>query len=95
MLRSSFNIDPLKNAPLSAGVYPLATRAAFSSPLAGLSFTGNGQGCNTSSGSFNVYEIEFNNSNQLIRLTADFKQYCGNDADPIRGSINLDLTPAI
>jgi len=92
MRRSSFDIDPLRNTPLSVGVYENATRAAFSEPLAGLTFSGNGSGCNTSAGSFNIYEIMFDQSGELRRLVADFEQFCGSRSEPIRGSIDLDLS---
>jgi len=92
MKRSSFNADPNRNQRLEVGHYPLATRAAFSAPLAGLSFSGNGSGCNKSGGSFNIFEIAYDSSDRVVSLVADFEQTCRADGEFLKGSIQVDLS---
>lgn len=92
MKRSSFDIDPNRNLRLEVGHYPLATRSAFSAPLAGLSFSGNGSACNKSGGSFNIFEIAHDSSDRVVSLVADFKQTCRVDGEFLKGSIQVDLS---
>lgn len=61
---------------LEVKLYEEATRYPFNSATKpGLNFSGNGRGNNTSSGSFNVLEIEYNDENEIERLAVDFIQY--------------------
>jgi hypothetical protein len=62
---------------LAAGKYSIAQRDPFNSPVyAGISFQGNGAGCNVITGNFVVHEIAFGTGNQVTRLVADFQQNC-------------------
>jgi hypothetical protein len=62
--------------PLHDGLYVNATRYPFNSPTqAGLSIYGNGAGDNTSDGWFNLLDVAFDGSGNLLRLAVDFKQY--------------------
>ena len=78
---------------LTVGQYNNAARFPFNAALQnGLSFSGNGRGCNTLTGEFTIFEIEYD-GDELIKLTADFTQFCGNNATAaIRGSIRFDST---
>lgn len=79
------------NTTLAPGTYAGATRYPFQSPAEpGLSFDGNGRGCNTLTGSFNVLEAVYNSENEIQRFGADFEQYC-EGADPaLLGQIRFD-----
>lgn len=63
--------------PLTVGVYPEATRYPFNYGIgAGLSIYGDGRGCNTVRGSFEVKEIEYYVLGAIQTLAVDFTQYC-------------------
>jgi len=62
--------------PLKVGMYLNATRYPFNSPTKpGMSIYGNGRGDNTSDGWFDVLDVAFDGSGNLLRLAVDFKQY--------------------
>jgi hypothetical protein len=62
--------------PLQDGMYLNATRYPFNSPTKpGLSVYGNGAGDNTSDGWFDILDVAFDSSGNLLRLAVDFKQY--------------------
>lgn len=62
--------------PLQDGMYLNATRYPFNSPTKpGMSIYGNGRGDNTSDGWFDILDIAFDSSGNLLRLAVDFKQY--------------------
>lgn len=78
------------NAPWSTGMYPAATRYPFQSPLrAGLSFSGEGRGCNRLTGWFEIVELEIVDA-QVTRLAADFKQHCEGGAAFLFGAIRFN-----
>ena len=65
------------NVPLSVGVYENATRYPFQSPDApGLSLTGNGAGCNTVTGRFEVKQIVYGAGDTIVSFHATFVQFC-------------------
>lgn len=92
LIRPQLDIDPNRNSRLSPGVYPIATGGPSIDPLAGLDFSGNGSGCNRVAGSFTIYEIDFDTSDELTKLLASFEAFCDDDRDSIKGSIHLDFT---
>jgi hypothetical protein len=62
--------------PLQDGMYENATRYPFNSPTKpGMSIYGNGAGDNTSDGWFDILDVAFDASGNLLRLAIDFKQY--------------------
>lgn len=64
------------NATLTPGEYDNATRWPFQSANeAGLSFSGNGRGNNTLTGSFTVLASEFAQDGSVLSFAADFVQY--------------------
>jgi hypothetical protein len=64
------------NAPLVVGTYQGATRWPFQATTApGLSFSGNGRGNNTLTGSFNVHEISYGADGTVLSFAVDFVQY--------------------
>ncbi|WP_349657272.1 hypothetical protein [Xanthomonas sp. 10-10] len=56
---------------------------------AGLDFTGNGRGCNENSGTLNVRAIEKDAQGNVVKLHAEFEQYCG--TAPLRGTIRFGI----
>lgn len=70
---------PQNDPILMTKAYPVATRFAFQSPdEAGLAVTGDGRGCNRSSGSFDVGELERDDAGALSRFSVSFRQLCEN-----------------
>ena len=66
------------DAALVVGPYEYATRFPFQIPGApGLSFSGNGRGCNTLMGRFDVREVAYNPvTGVVLRFAVDFEQHC-------------------
>jgi hypothetical protein len=81
---------------LEAGSYPVATRYPFQLPGdAGLTLWGNGRGCNTSTGSFEVLEATFGTSGWIERFHATFEQHCEGDPNSRAvGEVLIDNGPA-
>ena len=78
---------------LEVGQYNNASRFPFNaSNENGLSFSGNGRGCNRLIGEFTIFEVEYN-GDELQKLTADFTQYCEEQMNSaLRGSIRFDAS---
>jgi hypothetical protein len=75
--------------PLKPGRYRDAERAAFASPgHPGLDVAGDGAGCNALHGDFEVHEVEYGASNDVLVFAADFVQRCGTGA--LFGSIRFN-----
>jgi len=76
-----------------AGEYKNATRFPFNGPVGnGLSFEGQGRGCNQLNGSFFIKEIALSANGSLEKLFADFEQFCDGSSSAMRGSIQYDLS---
>jgi len=74
---------------LVAGSYENAER--FKSPgHPGLDFTGDGRGCNSISGRFDVREIERDASGQVVKLAIDFEQHCEGGAPALFGQVRYN-----
>ncbi len=83
------------NALLTVGSYSGATRYPFQAVNApGLSVYGDGSGCDTSTGSFEVKEINYGANNEIISFWATFEQHCGGRLpDPgLMGEIRFNAT---
>jgi len=64
------------NTPLQVGYYGNATRFPFqNSSDPGLSFIGNGRGNNELTGYFDVLEVGYGGSDNVLSFAADFVQY--------------------
>lgn len=87
------NFAAPKDQTLQPGHYEDASRYPFQSPtLPGLSVYGDGRGCNTSIGRFNILEISYSAEGEVDRFAADFEQHC-EDAEPaLFGSIRYNAT---
>lgn len=84
---------------LTPGLYQNATRAAFKPANGnGLDFSGSGRGCNTLTGSFEIFEIQFteftNEWNEqefeVSTLAVDFTQYCEGGEPALRGKVRIN-----
>ena len=78
---------------LQPGPYDGATRYPFQSPtLPGLSVYGDGRGCNTLTGRFDILEISYTAQGQIDRFAADFEQHCEEMGPALFGSIRYNAT---
>jgi parallel beta-helix repeat protein len=74
-------------APLSVGVYTNAARWPFNGAAPGLSVSGNGRGCNTVCGSFEILELSTDGAGQIERLWVTFTHVCECFFPPLNGEI--------
>jgi hypothetical protein len=80
---------------LAPGIYEDAIRYPFESPaMPGLSVSGSGRGCNTSTGRFIVYEFVMNAAGQVQRFAADFEQHCEDGGPALFGAIRFNAARA-
>jgi hypothetical protein len=76
---------------LVPGTYNDAWRAPLRNGNNGLEFSGDGRGCNTVFGKFNVLEVGYDTTGRLNRFAADFEQRCETVTSPlVRGSIRIN-----
>jgi hypothetical protein len=74
--------------PLVAGTYLNATRYPFQAPtVPGLSFYGDGRGCNTLSGQFTIASVSYGSDGSLQFLQASFEQHCEGGGPALRGTV--------
>jgi hypothetical protein len=81
---------------LAVGSYPNATRYPFNGTGPGLSVTGNGRGCNTLRGSFDVTWVDFASDGRLRSFGVTFVQHCEGGTPALRGTFEFragDTTP--
>lgn len=77
---------------LTVGRYEGATRFPFQNEdVAGLSFGGQGRGCNLSYSDFEIYEIEFDSDMNLTKLALDFDHACEQSTrDRLQGTVRIN-----
>jgi hypothetical protein len=79
------------NQPLTAGTYLNATRFPFQAATEpGLSVYGDGRGCNTLTGTFNVLQVVYGPNNTVTSFDATFEQHCEGAAPALRGEIRYN-----
>ncbi|QDH70195.1 hypothetical protein [Marilutibacter alkalisoli] len=78
-------IAPPTGQKLRKGTYETARFADES--RAGLDFSGNGRGCNNSSGELTITSIVTNEQGEVTKLNASFEQHCESGAAALRGVI--------
>jgi subtilisin family serine protease len=87
----SFAPPPGAGAPLAVGAYENAVRYPFNSGLSpGISLTGNGRGCNTVRGRFDVLDVAYAPDGSVQRFAADFVQHCEGGLPALFGQIRFD-----
>lgn len=65
------------DAPLTPGLYDAATRFPFQDPgEPGFDVGGDGRGCNTLTGRFEVVEVKFGPAETVLSFAANFEQHC-------------------
>jgi hypothetical protein len=74
-------------APPTPGRYPGAVRAPFRGAAAGIEIDGDGRGCNTLHGSFEVLDYVIGPDDRVDRFEATFEQFCEVNPAPLRGRI--------
>ena len=74
---------------IHVGTYDSAARAPFHGGANGLAFSGDGRGCNTLTGSFEVLDVAYDNSGNVTRLAVDFVQHCEGSTSALYGSLRF------
>jgi hypothetical protein len=78
-------------ATLVPGVYEGATRWPFQAPTdAGLSVSGDGRGCNTLTGRFEVLEAVYGAGGEVVSFAADFEQHCEGGEPALFGGVRFN-----
>jgi hypothetical protein len=84
-----FNTTRL-GVPLAPGVYEDAERAAFASPdHPGIDVSGDGRGCNTIRGRFEVHDYELVNG-RVKNATVSFEQHCEGGTNVLNGCVHYE-----
>jgi hypothetical protein len=85
-----------QGAALAVGSYDDAVRYPFENgPSPGLSFTGDGRGCNTVRGRFDVLEVAYGADGSVQRFAADFVQRCEGGAAALFGQIRYNANTPV
>ena len=79
------------NAPLLPGAYEGAQRAPFKTAgHPGLDFSGDGRGCNTLTGRFDVLEIVRDATGAITQLAVNWEQHCEGAAPALLGQLRYN-----
>lgn len=79
---------------LVPGIYEGATRYPFNDDnTPGLSLSGDGRGCNTLTGRFEVHEAEYGPYGYLVRFHASFEQHCEGGQTAAWGEVSISNPP--
>jgi hypothetical protein len=79
---------PPSGERMHVGAFGSATRFPFQDPsVPGLDVSGEGRGCNTSTGRFDVLEYDVDAHGRLLRFAADFEQHCEGGVHALRGKV--------
>jgi len=82
--------------PLAVGSYTGAARYPFQAAnQAGLSVSGDGRGCNTLTGSFQVLQLTYGPGNTLASFDATFEQHCEGAVPALRGEIRYNANVVV
>ena len=89
----TLNFAAPREAELIPGPYQGATRFPFQSPTKpGLDVYGNGRGCNTLTGRFDVLEVQYGASGEIERFAATFEQHCEGNEPALFGEVRFNST---
>ncbi|MBT5231318.1 MAG: hypothetical protein HOM11_13705 [Methylococcales bacterium] len=88
----SLSFNAAFDAPIEVGSFEDATREPFNGDGVGLSVSGDGRGCNTLTGRFDVLEITRNDDDTINSFSADFEQHCGGGEAALFGSIRVNAS---
>jgi hypothetical protein len=85
---------PDSYSQLEAGTYNNLTRYTFHDPaVGGLSWAGEGRGCNTLAGTMIINEVIYDGTT-LTGIDLELEQYCENGSPALRGDIHWDADDA-
>lgn len=88
------NIAAPPGQPLTVGSYTGAVRAEFrGAGTPGLDVYGDGRGCNTLTGQFDVNELQYAPTGELEVFDATFEQHCEGGAAALFGRIRIENPP--
>jgi HYR domain len=88
------DVDAPSDEPLVIGSYENAERYPFNSNgAAGLSIYGDGRGCNTLTGRFDVNDIQHASTGELLVFDATFEQHCEGGTPALYGRIRIENPP--
>jgi HYR domain-containing protein len=88
------NIAAPPGEPLAVGSYTGAVRAEFRPPgRPGLDIFGDGRGCNTLTGQFDVNELSYAPTGELLGFDATFEQHCEGADAALFGRIRIENPP--
>ena len=90
--RAKLDIDPNRDDPLTVGSYTHAIKPVISYPAAWISVSNGSRRCNKSKGSFNIYEIVYDENQEIDRLVMDFEHACSHETLFAKGSFRYDRT---
>lgn len=80
---------PSALARLEQGSYANLTRYPFHDPaVGGLSWSGEGRGCNTLTGSFTVQSVAYAQAGDLLAIDLSFEQHCEGGGPALRGRVH-------
>jgi hypothetical protein len=89
--RFTLNLEAPAGEKLRVGTYTNAMRAPFETGTSpGLSFYGDGRGCNTVTGSFTITGIR-NSGSTIIGVSGTFTQVCDNSTGALTGSFSYNV----
>lgn len=84
------------NQLLTVGTYTGAARFPFqSSSQPGLSVAGDGRGCNTLTGNFQVLEVSYGAGTTINSFDATFEQHCEGAVPALHGEIRFNAHPVV
>src|SRR5690348_167080 len=87
----TLNLAAPNNALLQPGAYEGSQRWPFQAAgNPGLDFTGDGRGCNTSTGRFDVLEIVRDTTGAITQLAANWEQHCEGFVPALFGQIRYN-----
>jgi hypothetical protein len=87
------DIAATSGEPLAEGSYIGALRYPFNDDAPGLSVDGDGRGCNTLTGQFDVNEISHASTGELLVFDATFEQHCEGFDPALFGRIRIENPP--
>ncbi|WP_444921697.1 hypothetical protein ACJJID_04725 [Microbulbifer sp. CnH-101-G] len=91
-LNWTLNLAAPGDEEIQVGNYLLAERFPFQgADKPGLSFTGQGRGCNTVSGEFEVYQVSYDDDGNLTSLHVGFEQHCEGGDSSLKGIVSYNI----
>lgn len=90
------DFGPPSGTPFTVAPYENAQRLSFADPgRAGIDIGGDGRGCNTITGRFDVLNVLFGSGSSpaVLRFAANFEQHCEGGVAALRGEVRYNYVP--